>query len=123
MRKFLHQKKFLLLALYEDLLLIVFFFTLLASSIEMVLPGILANRLPLAFLFTFLVLLFFFYVTWRQKEGLPSLQWSLPPSLSITLFILLFLVTLFVARNFGFLGATFQALLLVMALYYWHYRK
>lgn len=116
-------KKLLLLALFEDVLFILFLSTLIASSMEILLPGILSNRLPLAFLFTLFALLFFFYTGWKQKEGIATPSFSLPPALLFTLGIILFLVTLFMNRDFGFFGAAVQAILILLALFYWYHRK
>lgn len=112
------QKKLLAFALLEDVLVMLFFFTLLASSLEILLPGILANRIPLAGIFTVFTLLLFGYAHWKKELDKPLPSFSLPPSLLVILFVLLILVTLFMNRDFGFLGAALQLGLIVLALFY-----
>lgn len=124
MKHFFSSKKLLLLALLEDTLVIFFVLTLLVSVLEVILPGILANKLPLAFLFTALALLIFLYGHHIKKEGLSYPQFRIPLSLSVILFVGLLLVTLFMNRAFGLWGSVVQfGLLLLVIFTYWRSRE
>lgn len=117
MRPSLTSKKLLGLALFEDLLVVFFLLIFLTSALEILLPGILANKMPLAFLFTAFAFLLFAYSFWIKKMSLPypTLQW--PRAILFVLFVGLVTVTLFMNRAFGLLGDIFQLALLSLAIF------
>lgn len=119
----LNHKKFLLLALLEDFLFILFLFTFLASGLEILLPGILANKMPLAFLFTLFAFLLFVYSYWIKKERLPYPRFYIPRVIFIILIVVLVAVTLFMNRDFGIWGAILQCILISGGLFYYWYSK
>lgn len=119
MRNFFSQKKFLLLALLEDVLMIFFLCTLIASGLEILLPGVLAHTVPLALLFTIFAFLTLLYTQWIQKERLSYPNFSIPTALFVSLTILLVLVALFMTRAFGIWGALIQVALIGLALFIW----
>ncbi len=123
MYKFLSRKKFLFLALLEDILLIFFLFTLIASGLEILLPGVLAHKLPLAFLFTAFAILALLYIRWIQKERLSYPQISLRAPLLWLAALFLVAVALFMTRAFGVWGAFLQVVLIVLAFFFWFQKK
>lgn len=124
MRTFLSQKKFLFLALLEDTLFLLFLSTVIASSLEILLPGSLSHKIPLALLFTLFALALFFYLQWTKKEGILSYRaYSPSPALLFVLVLLLALVALFMTRAFGMWGALFQVFLLILTLNIWFRKK
>ncbi len=119
MKKFLTRKKLLGLALFEDVVFIFFLFALLTSSLEILLPGSLSGKIPLAFLFTLLTALLFCYIQWLQKEKLALPTVKLPSWFQGIALFILFLVALFMTRGFGIWGALTQGILLAVLLWYW----
>lgn len=119
MRNILSSKKLLLLALLEDVVVIFFLFSIIASSLEILLPNILAQRIPLALIFTAFTILAFLYLRTLQKESLPLPVFSVPSFLKILVFIFLILIGLFMTRAFGIWGAFAQVALLSVTLWYW----
>lgn len=113
------QKKFLFIALLEDLVFIFFLFALLASGLEIILPGILANKIPLALIFTVFALLIFGYIKALQKENLPYHSFVLPTAAVVLVLALLFLIGIFMSRAFGIGAGFIQIALLMLALGLW----
>lgn len=120
---FITQKKYLILALIEDLTFIFFLFLVLASSMEIILPGILSNKLPLALIFTVFALLLFVSLSNARKERVAVNTSSLPLIISLFIFGGFLLTGIFMTRAFGVWGAGFQTVLLLFTLSYWLLRK
>ncbi len=118
MLPFIH-KKILFIALLEDLVFIFFLFALLASGLEIILPGILSNKIPLALIFTVFALLIFGYIKALQKENLPYPSCMLPTAVAVFALSLLFLIGIFMTRAFGLRAAFIQTALLMLALGLW----
>lgn len=119
MKKFFAQKKFLVLALLEESVVITFLFVLIASSIEILLPGLLANRLPLALFFTVFLILTLSYLALLKKHQLPLPMLTVPVLLQGVGIVFLTLVTLFMTRAFGWWAALIQAMLLGLLFWLW----
>lgn len=119
MHNTLLSKKFLLLALLEDVVVILFIFSVIASSLEILLPNILAQRIPLALIFTVFTALTFLYLRTLQKENFSLPSFLVPSFLKIGILIFLILIGLFMTRAFGVWGALVQITLLFLTLWYW----
>ena len=111
MQKFFSQKKALLFALMEDALFLVFALSIVASSVEILLPGSISAKIPLAFVFSLLAGALLLFL-WLQKSGNFS-----SPRITISRFVVLLLlgilcfVGLLMNSDFGITASLVQIFL------------
>jgi lysylphosphatidylglycerol synthetase-like protein (DUF2156 family) len=112
-QKFSPKKRLLLVALLGDVTLLLFLTVLGFSALEILLPGIVLSRFPLAILMMLLVCSFLFFVILTPK--IPE-EKNIPKNGSRVLWSILLIGTLGVlllsARGFGVVGASVLVLLL-----------
>lgn len=111
MKYFFSQKKALWFALMEDTLFLVFALSMIASGVEILLPGSISSKIPLAFVFSVLagtLLLFLF----MQKSGnFPSPRITLSRPVILPLLCILCIVALLMNSSFGITASLTQVFL------------
>jgi hypothetical protein len=109
------SKRLLLVAILGDVTLLFFVVVLAFSVLEILLPGIVLSRFPLAILMMLLVCSFFCFIILTPK--IPQ-EKSIPKHTSRVIWSILLIGTLGVlflsARGFGLVGASILVLLLAL---------
>lgn len=109
------SRRLLLVAILGDVTLLLFLTVLAFSALEILLPGIVLSRFPLAILMMLLVCSFLFFIILTPK--IPE-EKNIPKNGSRVLWGTLLIGTLGVlflsARGFGLVGASILVLLLVL---------
>jgi hypothetical protein len=105
---------YLVLALTEDLLLLLFLTLTTFASIEVLLPELVLSRIPLALLFGAFFATLTVYFSLSEKLRTPLMRVSLPKIGIVLLFVFLVLALGINLRAFGLWAALAQIILLVM---------
>lgn len=119
MKNFFLQKKGLWIAVLEDIVFLLFLLTLIASGMEILLPGSVSAKFPLSLLFSLLglVCLFYIYVVENDTRfSIPS--WFVPKSALIVIGVALLLLSFVLNSAFGVIASGIQTILIILIGYF-----